>query len=49
MRNCIREPVPELYAAIDALEIAVDAHLAGDSMLAAIKFKEANCPKLGTG
>lgn len=44
MRSCIRQPLPEVYAAIAALEAAADAHLEGDLELAAAKFKEANCP-----
>lgn len=44
MRTFIKQPLPEVYAAISALEAAVDAHLAGDKGLAAAKFKEANCP-----
>lgn len=44
MRTSIRQPVPEVHAAIRALEAAVDAHLAGDPQLAAAKFRVANCP-----
>ncbi len=44
MRRFIKEPVPELFAAIQALEAAADAHMAGDYYFAASKFKEANCP-----
>lgn len=44
MRAFIKQPLPEVYAAISALEAAVDAHLEGDRELAAAKFKDANCP-----
>ncbi|WP_111406168.1 HNH endonuclease [Meridianimarinicoccus sp. RP-17] len=44
MRLCIKEPIPEVRIAISVLEVAVDAHLAGDEDLAAAKFREANCP-----
>jgi hypothetical protein len=44
MRTSIKQPLSEVYAAIRALEAAVDAHLACDKELAAAKFKQANCP-----
>ncbi len=44
MRTSLRRPLPEVHAAIGALEAAVDAHIAGDRELAAVKFVEANCP-----
>lgn len=44
MRKSIKNPISEVYAAIRALEAAVDAHLNGDRLLAATKFREANCP-----
>lgn len=44
MRKSIKEPIPEVHAAIRALVDAVDAHIAGDFNSAAAKFKEANCP-----
>ena len=44
MRTFIKQAVPEVYAAIAALEASAEAHLAGDHQLAAVKFREANCP-----
>lgn len=44
MQNFIKEPIPEVHAAIRALVDAVDAQIAGDFNTAAAKFKEANCP-----
>ena len=45
MRRCIREPIPEVYTAIDTLAAAVDAHFAGDTQGAEDLFRAANCPR----
>ncbi len=42
MKQCIKKPIPEVFAAIDALSLAVDAHISGDSKLAAQLFERAN-------
>lgn len=42
MRRSIKEPIPEIYAAYDALSSAVDAHLKGDHLLAERHFLAAD-------
>jgi len=43
-RDCLREPVPELYDCAALLERAVEAHLFGDRDAAASLFREADIP-----
>lgn len=45
-RRCMREPVPAIYAAADALSSAVDAHLAGDRDRARTLLVEADDPQV---
>lgn len=44
MRRCLKEPIPEIFAAYRALSDAVDAHLSGSFDVAATRFKNADCP-----
>lgn len=44
MRRCLKEPIPEVFAAWENLCRAVDAQLAGDVALASALFRDANCP-----
>lgn len=48
MRTCIKDPIPELYEAYDALKNATEAHLAGAVSEAAEQFKLANCSVVWT-
>ncbi|MGE4195200.1 MAG: hypothetical protein AB7E51_17585 [Pseudodesulfovibrio sp.] len=41
-RDCFREPIPEFDTVVNLLEAAANAHLAGDSRLAANLIAEAN-------
>jgi 5-methylcytosine-specific restriction endonuclease McrA len=44
MRFSIKDPIPEIYAAWEALSTASDAHLSGDFGAAADHLSRANCP-----
>lgn len=44
MRRYLKEPVPQIFAAWQALSEAVDAHIAGDFSEAEQRFRDANCP-----
>lgn len=41
-RQCLREPIPELFAAAARLDFGVGAHIAGDPLAAAEHFRAAN-------
>lgn len=42
MRRCIKEPIPEIYAAWDAMKEAVDAHMQSDFARAETLFRQAD-------
>lgn len=42
MRRCIKEPIPEIFAAWDAMKEAVDAHVHGDFARAEALFRQAD-------
>lgn len=44
LRRSIKEPIPEIFAAYEALNAAVDAHLAGNADQAVRLFAKANAP-----
>lgn len=44
MRHSIKDPIPEIFAAWEALSTASDAHLSGDFGVAADYLSRANCP-----
>lgn len=46
MRRCIKDPIPEIFAAWDAMKKAADAHLRGDFAQAEILFRQADSPKV---
>lgn len=45
MKQCFREPIPELFDVARYLDAAVSAHLAGHTDLASSLFTVANCDK----
>lgn len=45
-RNCLREPIPEILEAADALKHAVDLHNQGNAERANYAFARANCTKV---
>jgi len=45
-RDCLREPIPEIFDAARLLDAAVTAHLRGESELASRLFGMANDPKV---
>ena len=44
MRRCIKEPIPEIFAAWDAMSAAVDEHLKGNRAGAEELFRQADLP-----
>lgn len=44
MRRCIKEPIPEIFAAWDAMSAAVDEHLKGNHTRAEELFRQADSP-----
>lgn len=46
MRRCIKEPIPEIFAAWDAMKGAADAHVHGDFAQADDLFRQADSPKV---
>lgn len=46
MRRCIKEPIPEIFAAWDAMQEAADAHVHGDFARADDLFQHADSPKV---
>ena len=44
LRQCFRDPIPELYEAVCLLDQAANAHLEGDHKLAAQFIKQADMP-----
>ncbi len=46
LRNCLRDPVPEIFAASRHLDAAVTAHLAGKKQLADDLIRLANMPEI---
>lgn len=44
MRRCIKEPIPEIFAAWRAMSAAADEHLKGNRARADELFREADCP-----
>lgn len=44
LRRCFREPIPEIFAAADALKEAVAAHRRGDVSKCEDHLRQANCP-----
>ncbi|WP_221235718.1 hypothetical protein, partial [Sagittula marina] len=46
MRRCIKEPIPEIFAAWDVMREAVDAHVHGDFARADDLFQQADSPKV---
>lgn len=44
MRHCIKEPIPEIFAAWDAISAAVDEHLKGNRTRAEELFRQADSP-----
>ena len=47
LRDCISQPIPEIFEAAGLLNRAVAAHLAGDCLLAADLIKQADMPVIG--
>lgn len=46
MRRCIKEPIPEIFAAWRAMSAAVDEHLRGSRARAEELFRQADSPKV---
>ena len=46
MRHSLTEPIPEVFAAANALNMAVDAHVLGKRDEAADHIRRADCPKV---
>ncbi len=44
MRQCLKEPIPEIFSAWEALSAAVDEHIAGNNAMANELFEQANSP-----
>jgi hypothetical protein len=45
-RNCLRQPIPQIFEAVRILKSATEAHLAGNQISAAAQFKAANLPSI---
>ncbi|MFO0157444.1 MAG: HNH endonuclease, partial [bacterium] len=46
IRQCLRQPIPQIFEAATLLKAAVDAHLAADYTTAAACFRAANLPSV---
>lgn len=46
MRRCLRDPIPEIHEAAETLAAAIDAHLAGDRLLASDLIVKTNTSAL---
>jgi len=46
MRRYIKQPIPEIFAAWDAMKEAADAHVRGDFVRAEVLFRQADSPKV---
>ena len=44
MRYSIKDPIPEIFSACEALSTAADAHLSGERKLSEAALKRADCP-----
>lgn len=46
MRRCIKQPIPEIFAAWDAMKEAAEEHVRGDFVRAEALFRQADSPKV---